>query len=124
MKCVVDVVVENGSRRSVRLDVARAAFLGPDGGAVVRAAAQYGRQGPVDDGIDATYELHEEVAPGQQAAFAIVVEFRPGGCNDSGTVTFHGWPTVDLTVLGRGHQVAADRDFRFHREGSTPGCRE
>jgi hypothetical protein len=124
MRCVVEVVVHNGSGRSVRLEHADAAYLGPDSGAVVRAAPTDLLDGATNDGLDARYRLDRDLAAGQDRAFEVVVAFRPQGCNEDGTLTFYGWPTLELTALGRTHRVVADRDFSFHRDGVTPGCRQ
>jgi hypothetical protein len=122
MRCTLEVVVHNGSGRTVHLDNAYATFLGPHSAMVVRAAHTELLAGAANDGMDARYRLDRDLAPGEDHTFAVVVEFRPAGCNDSGTMTVYGWPTVDLTTLRRSHTVTADRNFRFHRDGATPGC--
>lgn len=122
MRCVVPVVAHNGSDRTVHLDNAYAAYLGTDSGAVVRAAPTGLLDGATHFGLDARYRLDRDLAPGGDYDFDVVVVFRPSGCNDSGTFTAYRWPKLELTALGRTHHIAADSDFRFHRDGATPGC--
>jgi len=121
MRCVVEVLVQNGSSRPVRLDDAHAAYMGPNAMTVVRAAPSPLLDGSANYGHDARYALNRTVPAGGEHAFEMTLEFRPSGCGE-GTATIYDWPTVDLTVLGRSHQVAADKNFRYHRTGKTPGC--
>jgi len=123
MRCVVHVVVHNGSGHSARLDDAHAAYMGPDAMTVVRAAPSALLAGSLNYGIDARYALRQEVLAGQKQTFEIGLEFRPSGC-DEGTVTIYDFPIVDLKILGRSHHVAADQNFSYRREGATRGCRE
>jgi hypothetical protein len=119
----VEVVVHNESGRSVHLGNAYAAYLGPNAGTVVRTAPSNLLDGATSDGLDARCRLGRALGLREDATFQVVVAFRPGGCNDNGTSTTYGWPTLELTALGRGHTIASEQDFRFHRTGLTPGCR-
>lgn len=124
MRCTIEVEVRNDGDHSVRLDHAVAPFVGPRTGAVVAADEEVTPEMyAVANGIDAAYPLDVELDAGERTSFAIVVRFRPQGCNDSGTVFFSSWPVITFETLHRTFERAAPETFAFHRDGRTPGCK-
>jgi hypothetical protein len=123
MRCTVTVVVRNGSGRDVHVGRVRLAVVGPDTGAVVRAASVDAHRPHGDpSGVDATVDLDRGLAPGARTSFDVVLVFHPQGCNNGGTLGVSGWPRVAVTTWRRTVWRSADDTFRFHRNGPTPGC--
>lgn len=123
MRCVITVVVTNRSGRTVHVAHAVAAVVGPHTGAVVTAenaqrAAKHGEYG-----IDALLPINRDLQAGESTTFDVVLVFHPRGCNDGGTLFSSNWPTVTVDALGRAHDLHGNKDFAFHRDGATPGCR-
>jgi hypothetical protein len=81
MRCTVVVVVRNGSDRDVHLGQVRVPVVGPDTGAVVRAASVAGLRPRGDDlGVDAIVDLDRRLAPGARTRLPVVLVFHPRGC--------------------------------------------
>jgi hypothetical protein len=122
MRCVITVEVTNRSGRTVHLAHAVAPVVGPHTGAVVTAenaqpAAKNGAYA-----IDALFPLDQDLQAGQSTMFEVVLVLNPRGCN-SGTLSSSQWPTVTVEVIGRSYELHGDKDFAFHRDGATPGCK-
>jgi hypothetical protein len=124
MRCVITVKVTNGSGYPVHVANAVAPMVGPRTGAVVTAEnATPFQHGSAYD-IDALLPLDRDLATGESTDFEVVLVLHPGGCNAGGTLWATDWPTVTVDVLGRSHELRGDKDFAFHRDGITPGCRD
>lgn len=122
MRCVITVEVSNGSGRAVHIAHAVAPVVGPQTGAVVTAenAQPAKKNGEYD--IDALFAIDQDLRAGQTTRFDVVLVLNPHGCN-SGTLWASEWPTVTVEVLGRSFDLHGDKDFAFHRDGATPGCK-
>jgi hypothetical protein len=55
------------------------------------------------------------------ARFAVVIVFRPQGCNTDSTLSVFHRPVVELHTLGSTYQRYGDRTYRFSRRGPSPG---
>lgn len=123
MRCVITVEVTNRGRRTVHIAHAVAPMVGPRTGAVVTAqnAQRLAKGGKYD--FDALFPIDRELRAGKSTAFDIVLVLHPRGCNDSGTLWSSRWPIVTVDALGRSHDLRGNKDFAFHRDGATPGCR-
>ncbi|WP_296604599.1 hypothetical protein [Nocardioides sp.] len=126
MACVITVEVHNTGRRGVQLDSAVLPYLGPGGGAVVRAGEIDGRTpiaASVADDIDARVELDHHLDAGETWTLRTLVVFRADGCTDAGAVTFYEWPALVVRSWGRDGTVASPQDLVVSRERQNPGCR-
>jgi hypothetical protein len=123
MRCVITVEVTNGSGQTVHVVQAVAPVVGPRTGAVVTAEnAEAAERGSTYE-LNALFPIDRDLAAGDSTSFEVVLVLHPRGCNDGGTLSSMSWPTVTVDVLGRSHDLHGDKDFAFHRDGTTPGCR-
>jgi len=124
MSCVVTVAVHNRGPATVKVTRAVLPYLGPGGGAVVRAASVDGRT-PVadaDEDVHAALALDHHVAPGATWTFPVRITYRPDGCTDAGTFWVRRWPTVEVTARGRDARILSDRTLTIHSSHQNPGC--
>ncbi|MBB6628148.1 hypothetical protein H5V45_12535 [Nocardioides sp. KIGAM211] len=124
MRCTFTVEVRNGSGRDV--DLARAVVPGgaQDTGAVVRVASIAGRTPDSDPAsINGFAPLDHRLASGDSFTFDIVLVFKPSGCNAGTTASLGDWPQVEVRSWGRTVSRPSSGELRFHRKGTTPGCR-
>lgn len=122
MRCVITVEVSNGSGRTVHVSEAVAPLVGPQTGTVVTAENAESPAAPDERGRDARFPIDRDLRAGESTEFEVVLVLNPDGCNDSGTFSVPQWPTVTVEVLGRSYDRYGDKDFAFHRDGTTPGC--
>lgn len=126
MSCVITVEVRNTGGRTVHLDRAVLPFLGPGGGAVVRAGEIDGRDpapAVAANDIDARIDLDHDLEGGETWTFRTLVVFRKNGCTSAGTGSFYGWPVVEIATLGRHGTATSSQELTYSRERQNPGCR-
>lgn len=123
MRCVITLEVSNDSGRAVHLARAIAPGVGPGTGAVVTAENARPATKQAEHDIDALFPLDRDLPSGESTEFDVILVLNPRGCNEGGTLWSSNWPVVTVEVLGRSYDVHGDKDFAFHREDPTPGCR-
>lgn len=124
-RCTIAVVIRNDSAHTARLDRLVAPYMGRGGGGVLRSVPQppatEAERRFGDDG-DARYRIDRDLGPGERHEVEITLGFRERGCSHALT-TFPGFPSVELTVLGRGNlTVAAADDLVFIQAGPSSEC--
>ena len=125
-RCTIRLEIRNDSARTVRLERLVAPYMGRGGGGILKAdpqppAAEAQRRFRGD--TDAYYPLDRDLGAGETHRVEITLGFRGRGCSHART-TFAGFPTLELTVLGRGDlAVAAVDDLRFIQQGPSSACK-
>ncbi len=129
MRCVITVEVRNHSGGNVHLDHALLPFMGPDGGAVIKADTTADTdvwRTPPDIGIDSLRLLDVTLHHGETTTFDISLAFRESGCSGGpgggGRTWVEGFPTVTVTTLGRTIDRPALDDLSFTQMSPSRGC--
>lgn len=121
MDCRIEVEVVNDSTRTVHVGAASFAYLGPQGGAVLRAGELEGYPSTGSD-LDQRVTIDATIEPGESLGFRLPVRFRDRGCNEGGTTTFGDLVRVDVGWLGRERVAVAPEELRFRQRGPAAGC--
>ena len=125
-RCTITVVVTNDGARTVHLDRLVAPYMGPSGGSVLAADPQppvSDAQRRLGDDTDAHYRLDRDLEAGRTHRTEITLGFREQGCSHART-TLSGFPTLEVTVLGRGPlEVRAEDDLVFIQQGPSSECK-
>ena len=102
MDCRRTVRVTNHGWFGVSLDEVTLPLMGPGGGTGAQVTTLEGRStDPVDDTVDATFDLDRNVGAGASREFEVEFRFRPDGCiSDGGSMWLRGLPRIKVTALG------------------------
>jgi hypothetical protein len=124
MRCDITVTVRNTGPVSLRLDRATLPFVGPDGGSVLEAVPVDGRAPTraAESAIDAVVPLDHTLGSGESWSFRVRIAFRDDGCTDAGRLSFHDWPAITASSLGRDLDVVASESLVAVSERQNPGC--
>lgn len=129
MRCVITVEVRNRSGGNVHLDHALLPYMGPGGGAVIKADTTADTDlwsTPPDDDIDTLRLLDVTLHSGETTTFDISLVFRESGCSGGpgggGRTWVEGFPTVTVTSLGRTIDRPALNDLSHTQMSPSRGC--
>lgn len=124
-RCTIGVVIRNDSALTARLDRLVAPYMGRDGGGVLKASPQPPEteaERRLGDDTDAHFQLDRDLRPGKTHEVEITLGFRERGCSHART-TLAGFPSLELTVLGRGNlTVRSADDLLFIQVGPSSEC--
>lgn len=130
MACTVTVEILNGSDDEIRVDRLIAPMVGPGTGSVVKVDPELHPQPDVDPlssealgDRDAVIDVDTVIDAGAETAVEVRLVFNPHGCLMGGTAWTDGWPTVELTTMGRTSERPAADTYAISHRGRTPGCR-
>lgn len=105
-RCRIDLTLENGSGRSVRLTRVESQLLGSEGRAEVQGLSTSGarvRDAADGSGVDAAYDVDVVLPAHARRTVHFDVGWRPQGCNAAGDFHLERWPTLVLSALHRTH---------------------